>query len=77
MLVRSVVFAILSFIPSMALAQAQAMVTPDQQVTSQRIISLTGDAIQWQIKATELQREVDDLQKQLDALKKPLETPVK
>lgn len=63
-------------IPVASVAQV-SQGTPEQQVTSQRIIALTGDAVQWQIKATELQREVDDLQKQLDALKKPSATPVK
>lgn len=64
-------------VPCASFAQSAQLGTAEQQVFSQRIISLTGESVQWQIKATELQHKVDDLQKQLDAIKKPAEAPHK
>jgi uncharacterized protein YlxW (UPF0749 family) len=66
----------LFFLPTIALAQVP-QAAPETEAMSQRIISLTGDAVQWQTKAIELQRKVDELQKQLDAAKKPVEAPAK
>jgi uncharacterized protein YlxW (UPF0749 family) len=65
----------LFFLPTIAFAQVP-QASPETEAMSQRIISLTGDAVNWQAKAIELQRKVDDLQKQLDAAKKP-EAPSK
>lgn len=57
----------------LAIAQGQQL-TPESEAMQQRIISCTGDALQWQTQAIAEKRRADDLQKQLDALKKPEQT---
>lgn len=62
-------------LPIVAHAQVP-QVAPADEAMQQRIIQLTGDALNWQAQAITAQRQVADLQKQLEAAKKT-ETPSK
>ena len=57
--------------PSLAFAQVPPQLSPTDEAMQQRIIQLTGDALNWQAQAITAQRQVADLQKQLDAAKAP------
>ncbi len=65
-----------ALIPTVTYAQtSQPPLSPQDQACQQRIVQLTGDALQWQIQAISLQRQLSDAQNQLAAVeKKPPET---
>jgi hypothetical protein len=56
--------------PIVAVAQVPQP-TPSDEAMQQRIIQLTGESLNWQIRALTAERQVSDLQKQLDAAKAP------
>jgi hypothetical protein len=56
---------------SAAAAQAPASLSPQVQALQQTVLELTGQKIDWQARAIELQAKVDALEKQIAA--KPTE----
>jgi hypothetical protein len=69
--VRYTTLVTLLFAPSLAWGQApQEPMSPQIQALQQTVIKLTGEALDWQTRAIELQRQVDDLTRQLTEAKK-------
>lgn len=64
-----------ALLPSLAWGQQPQQPLPSvTEAMQQRIIALTGDALEWQARAIELQRKVTELEK---AAAKPAETAPK
>ncbi len=70
---RPVILAALLFLPISAVAQQPPPreLAPEEQACQQRLLQLTGDALQWQTEAIRYQRQVADLSKQLADARKP------
>ncbi len=74
---RSVIVTALLLLPISAVAQQPPSheLAPEEQACQQRVVQLTGDALQWQTEAVRLQRQVADLNKQLAEARQ--QTPTK
>lgn len=67
--------ALVGLLPSLALAQQPALLSPQVQACQQTILQLTGDKLEWQTQAIALQRHIDDLNKQLASVESKPEPP--
>lgn len=70
---KRAILAMALLLPTAAAAQqpGQQPLPPQVQALQQTVVELTGQKLDWQAHAIELQRQVDELTKQLEAAKKP------
>ncbi len=70
---RSIIVTALLLLPISAVAQQPPSreLAPEEQACQQRVVQLTGDALQWQTEAIRYQRQAADLSKQLADARKP------